>query len=262
MRKISILILLLSISSLSAFAASSANYTTAQDTFIASGSVGLSSANYRINDVLGKTTGVDFSSGSRYDIGGGSNDLNDSTVWYLAEGCTNGFDTYILIQNPNSETAEVRITFMDQDANTVVVNQDIGATQRYTIHVNQVSGMENRDVSTTIVSTNEIPVRAERAMYWNSGDLNWIGGHDSIGITSPSTSWYLAEGCTNGFDEYVLLQNPNSTAATIELTFMDPDGNTALVPVTLAGQSRYTIHVNNVAGMEVPVAELLPTWHL
>ena len=41
-------------------------------------------------------------------------------------------------------------------------------------------------------------------MYGN----NRTWGHDSIGVTSPASTWYLAEGCTAGGTEtWVLIQN-------------------------------------------------------
>ncbi len=243
-----ILFFLLSLSAF-AFAGSSTNYTILNDMFTAGSAQGLNSANYLANDIVGNSTGPGDFSSTNYSAEGGTHDYNDSTVWYLAEGCTRGFDTYVLIQNPNSTTAEIQATFMDADGNTAIVTQTINATERYTIHVNNVSGFENCDVSTTIISTNQVPVRVERAMYWDSGSLSWAGGHDSIGVTAPSTTWYLAEGNTNIFDEYVLFQNPNTATASVTATFMDADGNTQQVSFTLAGQRRYTIHVNNVENM-------------
>ena len=56
----------------------------------------------------------------------------------------------------------------------------LAGQQRDTIHVNKVSGMESRDVSTKVEA--DQPINVERAMYWDSGDYSWVGGHDSRGI--------------------------------------------------------------------------------
>ena len=56
-------------------------------------------------------------------------------------------------------------------------------------------------------------------MYWNPGGVTWGGGHCTVGLPELSTSWYIAEGCTRGFDEYVSIINPDSTAADVR------DGN-------------------------------------
>jgi len=58
-------------------------------------------------------------------------------------------------------------------------------------------------------------------MYWGGR----IEGHDSIGVTEPSTHWYLAEGCTNyGFEEYVSIQNPGSSSSKVTFTYTPRPG--------------------------------------
>jgi len=75
------------------------------------------------------------------------------------------------------------------------------------------------DVSTKVESN--IPVIAERSMYWGGR----AEGHDSVGVTSTSNTWYLAEGSTaGGFETWVLVQNPNSTPVRVTLTFMTEEG--------------------------------------
>ena len=45
-------------------------------------------------------------------------------------------------------------------------------------------------------------------------DLSSKAGHDSAGVTAPSTRWFLAEGATGPFFEtFILLANPNPTPA-------------------------------------------------
>ena len=81
-------------------------------------------------------------------------------------------------------------------------------------------------------------------MYWN----NRIGGHDSIGVTSPADTWYLAEGSTGGsFETWVLVQNPNDTAANVTLTYMTPSGEIAGPTQAIDPNSRYTFNVANSA---------------
>jgi len=171
-----------------------------------------------------------------------------ATSWYLAEGCTRGFDEYVLFQNPGTTTANISATFMDQDGQTTLVPITLAGQSRYTVHVNNVTNMNERDVSVSV--TSDAAINVERAMYWDSGELTWAGGHDSVGVTAPASIWYLAEGCTRGFDEYVLFQNPGTTTANITATFMDQDGITSAVSFTLDAQKRYTINVNSVENMD------------
>ncbi len=166
-----------------------------------------------------------------------------ATTWYLAEGCTNGFNEYICIQNPSSSETTVEATFMDPDGNTVITTETIPANSRRTIDVNLQ--MPDSDVSATVSSTDDTGIIVERAMYWTRGDRDWVGGHCSVGVTATATSWYLAEGCTNNFYEYVCIQNPNDEAATVSATFMDQDGNTVIKTETIAANSRTTINVNS-----------------
>ena len=115
--------------------------------------------------------------------------------------------------------------------------------------------MDNKGgVSTKVESTNNVEINAELSMYWfdTSGDY-WIGGHDSIGTTTPATTWYLAEGSTTIFDTFVLVQNPSATDATVSITYMDQDGNTAVQTETVSANGRFTQKINDytVDGVKV-----------
>src|SRR5450756_1005659 len=92
--------------------------------------------------------------------------LTPAQTWYLAEGSTaHGFDTYVLMANPNAAAATV----------TVVYNTSLGripralpitvpADSRVTLHVSD--DVPNVDVSTTLQAS--VPIVAERAVYWLS----------------------------------------------------------------------------------------------
>ncbi len=167
-----------------------------------------------------------------------------ATTWYLAEGSTNGYSTWILLQNPNENTANITISYMDEDGNTFQEAVTVSAQRRFTRSINDISSMNNKGgVSTTISSTNGIGIIAERAMYWTGG------GHCSAGTTAAATSWYLAEGCTNGYSTWILLQNPNDNTANIRLTYMDEDGNTFQEAVTVSAQRRFTRKINDITEM-------------
>ncbi|MHB8780714.1 MAG: DUF5719 family protein [Candidatus Geothermincolia bacterium] len=162
-----------------------------------------------------------------------------STTWYLAEGATHsGFETYVLIQNPNSTAVNVRLDFMTEMGGLMVpYTFMLAAGSRYTVRVNDL--VSGRDVSTQVTSTGGAVV-AERAMYWNGGQ----GGHASLGTPDASTTWFLAEGTTDyGFEEYVLVQNPNVSAAHVTLAFMKPDGDVIVLEADLAAHQRRTFNV-------------------
>ncbi len=166
---------------------------------------------------------------------------NPSKSWYFAEGYTGGqFSEYVLVQNPNSTPANVQTTYMTGDHRQVQHNFQVPATSRVTVGVDNLPGLESAEVSVAI--TSDAGVIAERSMYFEYRGVP--GGHDSLGTTATSTEWYLAEGCTTpGFDEYVLVQNPNTSAETATLTFMKKDGTTIVKTLDLAAQSRGTLHL-------------------
>ncbi len=73
-----------------------------------------------------------------------------------------------------------------------------------------------------------------------------MGGTDSLGATAPSPVWDLAEGCTaNGFETWVLVQNPNAVAVTVTLTYMTATGEIAKAPFEMAPNTRTSVLVNS-----------------
>jgi len=63
---------------------------------------------------------------------------------------------------------------------------------------------------------------------------------------------YLAEGYTgSGFNQFILLMNPNDREAPAEIRFMLPSGRSVARMVKLPPRSRFTFHVNSyVSGLE------------
>jgi hypothetical protein len=104
-------------------------------------------------------------------------------------------------------------------------------------------------VSTQV--TAQQPVVAERSMYGN----NRTWGTDSIGASAPSSTWYLAEGCTNtGFESWILVQNPNDGPTQVTLTYMTPAGPVAGPSETLAAHTRKTYNVADYVPWEWQVS--------
>ncbi|MCG2795917.1 MAG: hypothetical protein L6427_08665, partial [Actinomycetia bacterium] len=88
---------------------------------------------------------------------------------------------------------------------------------------------------------------AERSTYWNGRE----GGHDSIGVTDPGKTWYLAEGSTGSdptcsFETWVLVMNPGSETANVELTYMTENGAVPGPGMELEPGSRRTVNVADV----------------
>ncbi len=171
-----------------------------------------------------------------------------STLWYLAEGATHLFDEYILVVNPSmTEEAEIKISLMDRTGIILERIRTIGPHSRYTMKVNDY--LENQGhVSAIVRSLNNQFIMCERAMYWTAGGVVWAGGHNTVGTPFGAPVWYLPEGATDIFDEYILLSNPNPRDANAKVTFYFEDQPPQQIFTWIKAQSRQTIKVNDVTG--------------
>ncbi|OFW56323.1 MAG: hypothetical protein A2Y75_03745 [Candidatus Solincola sediminis] len=172
---------------------------------------------------------------------------NVPNEWYLAEGCTGfGFEEWILIGNPNSWKTHVLIDYMIEGAAVQTQELEVDPRSRTSIRVNSVIG-DGKNVSARVEGYHGDSLLVERAMYWN----NKQGGHCASGVTSLSNQWYLAEGCTaGGFETWVLLQNPGDTAANVNITYMNKDGEKAGPALSLPAKSRTTINAASTMGSD------------
>ncbi|HEY5526203.1 MAG TPA: hypothetical protein VIK02_01310, partial [Candidatus Anoxymicrobiaceae bacterium] len=164
-------------------------------------------------------------------------------TWYLPEGCSAfGFECWLLIQNPNGSQANCTVTYMIEGGAPVTKTHTVPGNSRQTFNMADDIGAKNASIK---VASN-IPVIPERAMYRN----NKREGHDSIGTTTSANDYFLAEGTTAwGFTTWVLIQNPASSPSDVTITYMTPSGKKTQPSFSLAGNSRKTIKVNDVAGM-------------
>jgi SpoIID/LytB domain protein len=230
----------------------------------------MSRATLRVNDVPGLdntdvSTVVECTSGDGiiaersmyfdyYGRDGGHNSPgvpSPSNNWYLAEGYTGGgFDTYNLIQNPNNTEAVVEATYMKEDGATIKKTYHVGPKSRYTVHVDTIVGLENAGFSTRLESTNGVGIIAEHSLYFDYNGAGLDDGSNSTGVTAPAGKWYFAEGYTGGrFDTYVLIENPDPKAADVKVTFNTPSGGAVEKSYNIKPRSRFTIHVDEVAGL-------------
>jgi glucose/arabinose dehydrogenase len=170
-----------------------------------------------------------------------------ATVWFLAEGATHGaFDVFYLIENANDTAAEIEVTYLlPAPKPPVVIDYSVSAHSRRTIWVDDEPGLDATDVSAIVRSINARPVIVERAMYFSSRGIAFVGGHDSAGVTAPSRRWFFAEGATGSFfDMFLLLANPDPTlTAHVTMSYLLTDGTAIYVTHDLAPNSRQTYNV-------------------
>jgi hypothetical protein len=172
-------------------------------------------------------------------------------TWYFAEGATHGgFDLFYLLENPDPvNAADVTVSYLLPAPQAPVSrNYRVAPMTRRTIWVDaEGPPLDATDVSARVDST--LPIVAERALYYSRPGLAFAAGHAGAGVTAPATAWLFAEGSTGFFDTYVLVANPDTAPATVDVTYL-LDGQAAPIVKThtVAPGSRLTINVNGEGG--------------
>lgn len=168
-------------------------------------------------------------------------------AWHFAEGATGGpFSLFYLLQNPGQTPANVTITYFRPSplppiTKTHVVG--INGTRKTIDVAAEDPALASGDVSAYI--TSDQPIVVERSMYYSTSERFWAAGHAGAGIAAPAARWWLAEGATGFFDEFILVANPDPTeAAQVKVTYLLPTGAPFSETLTVNAQSRETIHVN------------------
>ncbi|MBU4217665.1 MAG: hypothetical protein KKB90_01725, partial [Actinobacteria bacterium] len=94
------------------------------------------------------------------------------------------------------------------------------------------------------------PIIAERAMYWGEGTPLGEACHGSIGLAEPHTTFYLPAGQTSqGMETWTLVQNPNSTAVTVEISYLTQSGQ---------GNQTFTREIPANSRMTFSMADWIP----
>jgi hypothetical protein len=171
-------------------------------------------------------------------------------AWYLAEGSTGpGFETWVLVQNPNTTPAKVSLTYMTPGGAVPGPGKTLSPKSRETFEVAKtVPGAW--EVSTKV--TSDQPVVAERAMYLSNRQKD---ATDSVGVSALSKAWYLAEGCPlRGFESWVLVQNPNGSPARVTFTYMTSNGAVRGPSETLPANSRKTYNIADTVNLSTEVS--------
>jgi hypothetical protein len=166
------------------------------------------------------------------------------TLWFFAEGATGGpYSLYYLLQNPGDADAQATVTYLrPTPLPPIVKTYVVPAHSRQTIDVRgEDPGLAAAEVSASIAA--DRPIVAERAMYFSRPGQPMVAGHAGAGIAAPAPRWFLAEGATGFFDEYVLIANPGMDDAQVTVTYLLEDGTHFAEPITVARQSRFTLDV-------------------
>ncbi|MBL8139607.1 MAG: hypothetical protein JNM38_00745 [Acidobacteria bacterium] len=179
-----------------------------------------------------------YTTGGRFwNVGHGSAGVSDpSPSWFVAEGHTGPFfDVYLLLANPTPNPVTATVRYLLPGGRSLTRSYPLARTSRKTLLVDQElldldPTLTETDVSAEITATGDIIV--ERAMYWPYDFTQWYEAHASAGITATGVQWGLAEGEYGGsraFDTYVLIANPSSQNANVQVTLLRGAG---LAPIT------------------------------
>ncbi len=172
--------------------------------------------------------------------------LPGSYSCYFAEGCIGtDFQEYLCISNPSGDTANTMITYLFADGSTANDPYSISPYTRTTVNVSSISGPSD---GVSAIVTSDQSIVCERPMYFNYNGLS--GGHDVMGATAPSQTWYFAEGYTGpGFEEYVCVLNPGSSSADLTFRFQTQEaGEIVKTGYNIGAHTRATFKVNDVLG--------------
>jgi len=105
----------------------------------------------------------------------------------------------------------------------ISTREEIGPRTRRTIHVNEVPARGYRRLGRG---------ELQRARRGREVDLLQLlrdhRRHQLDRVTSPASQWYMAEGFTaQGFDTYILLENPTGTDGSAKVDFMLATGRSS-----------------------------------
>ena len=178
---------------------------------------------------------------------------------YFAEGYTGGeFDEWLLLANPSDSTVTAITSFQRSDGVTVERETVLQPRSRATIHVDEVPGLEDAEVSARVRA--DYPgVVAEREMYFSySGSMGTVsGGHAAMGAAEAASNWLIPEGYTGpGFESWILVANLEDETVTIRVDLLGESGATVSREYDIMAHSRFTIKENSLLPGEGVSAEV------
>jgi hypothetical protein len=167
-----------------------------------------------------------------------------TSTWYLAEGSTAwGFACGIGIMNPNTSAVKVKVTYMTDTGEV-----DGGAYEFPAMsagYVDPKTTLGQRDFSTKVQCLDKKPIAVDRTMFFAPlSGANVFEGHASVGVNAAAKQWFLPEGSSSwGFECWLCIQNPNSSEAKCDVTYMIEGEGTKTVPHTIPANSRKTFNM-------------------
>jgi hypothetical protein len=177
-----------------------------------------------------------------------------SATWLFAEGVQGGalgYDTYLLLFNPQPATTTVTVQFFGNGGEKLhEVVRTIAPGARDNVPASEWSILDGKSFAIQVNASK--PIIAERAIYWRG----LTEGTATAGATAPARKWGFAEGLQGGFlmyqdakdldkrrfNTFFPIYNPNDAAATVTVHFyVEGDDAGITRQVTVPGKSRETV---------------------
>lgn len=168
-----------------------------------------------------------------------------SATWAFAEGATgHWFDMFLLLANPNDVAATVAVTYLLPEGASAPRFVTVAPQTRHTIWVDQQvldDGRSLADVATGIRVEADMPILAERAMWWPTGPEAWYGAHNGVGAAGTCPRWTIAAGeWTTSTETYGLIVNTGDSDTDVRLRALREAG----APLTTSLRVRAGARVN------------------
>ncbi len=178
--------------------------------------------------------------------------------WLFAEGYTGAnFHEYLVLANFDpavTANATINLEYSNGAVNPTTIQ--VPPLSQVFFDVNAASDPAVFAQATTQVSaevTSDAPIVAQRQEYFRY-NATIPGGSDQLGEPGPAKVVYsFAEGYTaSGFQEFLTLQNPNTSSETVAVTLYMHNSIMSQQVVTVGPQTRVTMNINSLAA---PIAQ-------
>ena len=174
-------------------------------------------------------------------ISGLAGSLPVAGMLYFAGASTLPGETASLpILNTNAQRTHVILTFYYQHGAPGQTAFDVPAHSRFTADLNALAGA-GRVFGVALSADRAVTAQLREARQGRDG-------FGLLGVSAPSTTWYLAEGFTGlTFHETVALVNPGQISSQVQVRLLPFGGRAARTElVTVPGQSTRTVDVNSL----------------
>jgi hypothetical protein len=171
-------------------------------------------------------------------------------AWHFPDGHTAaGWDTYLTLLNPFTRDSAVRLTYYvggEATPRTKAVVAPRNSRTTVVVHEAAQGVGRGKTLGVTVETVNGVDLVVERPTYFRYvGSVAAGGGHDAMGAAAPARTWLFAEGYTGaGFDEELVVLNPNATAADVTITYYLNGGGPITRTLSVAPRSRSSVAVH------------------